>query len=145
MTSPATDSAQRIRLTISITPEVHAVFQRMSAASGMSMSRAMGEWLEDTSEAALFMASKLEEARAAPRLVARELHSYALGLADQTLQLIESVRAGTSGGGAATAAQQAAGRRVPGGSIPPFSNTGGKGPSKVTNRGGKASPKGGRS
>jgi len=58
----------------------------------MSTGRAMGEWLADTIEAASFMAEKLEQARAAPRIVAREMHAYALGLADETGALLEKVR-----------------------------------------------------
>ena len=38
------------------------------------------------------MAEKLEQARAAPRIVAREMHAYALGLADETGALLEKVR-----------------------------------------------------
>jgi hypothetical protein len=89
MTSPTT---QNIRTTITITPEVHSTFQRLSKATGMSMSKALGEWLSDTLEAAEFMAEKVEQARAAPGIVMREMHAYALGLADETGSLLERVR-----------------------------------------------------
>lgn len=52
----------------------------------------MGEWLTDTLEAAEFMAEKVEQARAAPKLVMQEMHAYALGLADETGDLLERIR-----------------------------------------------------
>lgn len=58
----------------------------------MSMSKAMGEWLTDTLDAAQFMAEKVEQARAAPKLVMQEMHAYALGLADETGDLLERIR-----------------------------------------------------
>ena len=73
MTSTPT---KNVRLTISVTPEVHATFQRLSNASGMSISRAMGEWLGDTLDAADFMATTVERARSAPKLVIQELQAY---------------------------------------------------------------------
>ena len=39
-----------IRVTVPVTPEVQAAFQRLAAASGMSTGKAMGEWLADTME-----------------------------------------------------------------------------------------------
>ena len=90
MTSTPTPS--NVRLTISVSPEVHATFQRMAKAGNMSISRAMGEWLGDTIDAAEFMAQKMEQARAAPRLVMAEMHSYALGLADETGDFIQKMK-----------------------------------------------------
>lgn len=87
-----------IRLTITVTPEVHAAFSRLSSASGMSLGRSMGEWLGDTLEAVEFTASKVEEARSAPKKVVREMHAYALGLADETGVLMEQLRQGSAGG-----------------------------------------------
>lgn len=114
-----TDTTERVRLTISVTPEVHAAFTRLAAASGMSLSRAMGEWLQDTLEAVQFTAEKVEQARAAPRLVMREMHAYAQGLADETGLLLERVRK-----------EGAAGKRSAAAPSPPPSNTGGKPPVK---------------
>ena len=89
----------------------------------MSISKAMGDWLADTVEAAQFMAEKMEQARAAPKVVMAEMHAYALGLADETGELINRIRekgrAGRSGSEAG-----AAGPALP---RPPSSNTGGKG------------------
>lgn len=120
MTSTPTEN---VRLTITVTPEVHATFQRLAKGSGMSISRAMGEWLGDTIEAAEFMATKIEQARAAPKIVMQEMHAYALGLADETGALMDTIRRkGSDARLSASAARTA--ERAP---LPPSSNTGGKG------------------
>lgn len=92
MTSTPSPTTEPVRLTITVTPEVHAAFRRLADASGMSMGKAMGEWLGDTLEAVEFMAEKMEQARAAPRLVMQEMHAYALGLADETKQVLANVK-----------------------------------------------------
>lgn len=120
MTSPP--SPQNIRLTITVTPEVHAAFQRFSKASGMSLGRAMGEWLGDTLEAVEFTAGKMEQARAAPGIVMREMHAYALGLADETGAAMEKMR---ERGRSDRAGLVRDGRAGQAGPYPPPSNTGG--------------------
>ena len=92
MTSTSSPTTDPVRLSITVTPEVHAAFRRLADASGMSMGKAMGEWLGDTLEAVEFMAEKMEQARAAPRLVMQEMHAYALGLADETKQVLANVK-----------------------------------------------------
>ena len=93
-----------IRVTVPVTPEVQAAFQRLAAASGMSTGKAMGEWLADTMEGALTMAEMLEKARRAPKQAVSEMHAYALGLADMTSDLMDNLRRRSGGGktGAAT-------------------------------------------
>jgi len=82
----------------------------------------MGDWLGDTLEAAQHMASLMERARAAPKLVTQELHAYALGMADQTQSLMDHVRTlGQADRLAASALAPRAVERVP--EAPP-SNTG---------------------
>lgn len=93
MQSTPTPTEKPIRLTITVTPEVHTVFTRLAKASGMSLGRTMGEWLGDTIEAVSFTAEKVEQARAAPKMVMREMHAYALGLADETGELMRSLSA----------------------------------------------------
>lgn len=93
MASTPSPSPDRIRLTISVSPETHATFQRLAGASNMSIGRAMGDWLADTVEAAEHAAELMEKARAAPKEVMRQVHAYALGLADETGSLLEQVRA----------------------------------------------------
>lgn len=139
MTKPPPPS-ERIRLTISVPVEVHAVFQRMAKASGQSLGVAMGDWLHDTVEAAELMTAMIEKARAAPKQVMRELNALALGYSDETGAALKAMRGATTAAaqfealGAAAGARRAAeplpsGRR---GANPPSSNTGGKGTEKVT-------------
>ena len=87
-----------IRVTVPVTPEVQAAFQRLAAASGMSTGKAMGEWLADTMEGALTMAEMLEKARRAPKQAVSEMHAYALGLADMTSELMQTLRKGSGKG-----------------------------------------------
>lgn len=131
MTSTPT---QNVRLTISVTPEVHATFQRLAKGSSMSISKAMGEWLGDTLEAAEFMAEKVEQARAAPKIVMAEMHAYALGLADETGDLMKRMRAKGSPERRGDAQRLRDGR-----ADPPVGNTGGKGTkhTHTSNRGKK--------
>lgn len=92
MITPPTPTSERTRVTVPVTPEVLEAFQRLAKASGMSTGRAMGDWLADTVDAAQFMAQTMEKARAAPKLVAQELHAYALGLGDETGALLDKLR-----------------------------------------------------
>jgi hypothetical protein len=135
----------KIRMTVPVSPEVQAVFQRLSKATGMSTGRAMGEWLEDTLDGASAMSAMVERARESPKQAVREMHSYALGLTDLTNDLIETVKRGERVGvkGIAPATPSAlpqslseslnkliknTGRRT---LTPPSSNTGGKVPVKA--------------
>lgn len=89
----ATDPAdKRIRLTISVTPEVHEVFSRLASGTSVSIGRTMGDWLGDTIDAAAHTANLVEQARAAPRQVAMQLHAYAQGMAVETGVLLSKVR-----------------------------------------------------
>ena len=123
--------ADRIRLTISVSPEVHAAFTRLAAVSNSSIGREMGDFLGETVDAVQFIAGKMEEARAAPGIVAREMHAYALGLADETGALMAQMRK-------AGAAVRTASAGRPGASVPPSSNTGGKPPRKPSKNPGRA-------
>jgi hypothetical protein len=98
----------------------------------MSVSRAMGDWLADTIDAAQHVTTLMEKARLAPRIVAREMHAYALGLADETAsvlsQMRERGRAAQAGAGATGGAARPS---------PPPGNTGGKVPQEGRRGGGK--------
>lgn len=96
--------SERIRTTISLSPEVHAVFVRMAEAGGTSVSRCMGDWLADTIDGAQFVAMKMEEARKAPKTVMREMRSMAVGLLEEVATFEEGMRRGAVGGRAARAA-----------------------------------------
>ena len=119
MTSTPSTSTEPVRLTITVTPEVHAAFRRLADASGMSMGKAMGEWLGDTLEAVEFMAEKMEQARAAPRLVMQEMHAYALGLADETKQVLANVKERERAARTSAARARTGGPHVPADATPP--------------------------
>lgn len=142
--------AERIRTTISLDPQVHAIFVKMAEAGGVSVSRCMGDWLADTADGAQFVAQKMQEARKAPKQVMREFQAFALGLHDT---ITEEIGRGGGQGDAAEprtvpdtpnaffdeVVRKAKGLPVP--KAPPSSNTGGKSPKK----GPPTSPKGRKS
>jgi hypothetical protein len=114
------------RVSVPIDADTLEVFERLAKAGNMSTGRAMAEWLKDTVEAAELMASTMERARAAPKLVTAELHAMALGFAEQTKELQDKFRKfkgpvldGTDGS-KRSATPGAAGNG------PPSCNTGGK-------------------
>lgn len=127
--------ADRIRTTISLDPDVHAIFVTMAQAAGTSVSRCMGDWLADTAEGAQFVASKMQEARRAPKTVMRELQATAQGLVDaldEQAEVLRRVRADSrmrpaAPGGSTGTAQK-----------PPSSPTGVKSPEKGKSQGRKA-------
>ena len=122
MRTPLPPNSGRIRLTISVTPEVHDTFLLLAEASGTSISRAMGDWLDDTRDGAAFMAQTVQKAREAPRVAARELHAYALGLSEMTGDLLDEIRQkGRAPGLAGDGSAAPAGR---GARTTPPSNTG---------------------
>lgn len=123
------------RVSVPVSAEVLEVFQRLAKAGNMSTGKAMAEWLGDTVEAAEFMAATMEKARAAPKVVMREMHAYALGLADETGELIRQIS--RKGEMERAKAGAVARKRSAGGGdglsdplTPPLSNTGGKVPEK---------------
>lgn len=115
--------SKSVRVTVPVSEEVHEVFKRLARAGNMSTGKAMGEWLKDTVEAAELMASTMERARAAPKIVTAELHAMMLGMTEQTKELAD--RFSKMGSAARSASGSAA---APRGAIPPSSNTGGKVP-----------------
>ena len=125
MNTTTQDKPKVIRMTVPVSAEAHEAFTRISKASGMSVGKAMAEWMDDTLDAATYLAETLEKAREAPRLVAQQLHSYALGLADETGTLLKQVRESSKG---------RAGQGMPGtpasAAAPPSCNTGGKVPQR---------------
>jgi hypothetical protein len=126
-------ATDRIRTTISLDPEVHEIFKRMAEASGMSVSRAMGEWLADTAEGAEFVVAKMVEARKAPMVVMREMQALSKGLSVEVEKTMQEMRQANRQGQ----------RSAPGGSRAasissdaPSSNTGLNSPRKAKSRGG---------
>lgn len=127
-------SRKSVRVSVPVSPEVKAAFERLATAQGSSVASAMSEWLEDTVDAANSMADLLEKARQQPRLVAQQLHGYALGLGDLTVGLLESIRASSAGVAAGPAVPNFMEKR---GVTPPVGNTGGKLPPQPKNKRGK--------
>lgn len=137
MKTKLTPPAKEIRLTIPVSAEVHATFTRIGQAGNVPVGRAMGEWLADTVDAAKHMAHLMEQARSAPAIVARELHSYALGITDITADLMAQLRAKGAADRASGALDESA---APAGTSP-YSNTGGKVSGERTPKGSKGGTK----
>ena len=80
MRKPPTPS-ERIRLTISVTADTHDAFHHYAEAAGVSIGRAMGDWLGEQLSAVTFAALRFEEAREeameAPRSIARAVPGLA--------------------------------------------------------------------
>lgn len=139
----------RIRTTISLDPEVHAIFVRMADAAGTSVSRCMGDWLADTADGAQFVALKMQEARQAPKTVMREMQAAVRGLQDEVDATLTQIRKGPPGHQPGSAQQQArnglagrqavqpAARQAARQGLPPSSNTGGKVPQENPNSRGR--------
>ena len=109
------DKKKPIRTTVPIEPETYAAFKRMSEVSGVSMGRAIGSWLEETKDAALMIALKMEQAKREPARVLRELELMtegAITIADEALTSYRKARD----------AAEKAGKEP----FPPSCNTGGK-------------------
>ena len=121
------------RVSVPVSAEVLVIFERLAKAGNMSTGRAMAEWLADTVEAAELMASTMERARSAPKLVTAELHAMMLGMADQTKELADKYRKfkGPIDGTESGSASEAEPPRPAAAPIPPSCNTGGKLPPKT--------------
>lgn len=109
---------ERIRTTISLSPEAHDVFKRMAEAGNLSTSRCMGDWLADTMEAAEMLTLRMEEAKREPMRVIKELRAMVAGMALTVDDVESEVRASRRMLGA----QRRAAGAMPG--PPPPSNTG---------------------
>jgi hypothetical protein len=64
MSSPP---STRVRFTIAVDPEVYEAFADLAHTSGVSLSRCIGDWLRDTSEAAQMTTLKMQEVRRSPQ------------------------------------------------------------------------------
>lgn len=126
MTKTLSPPTKPPRVSVPVSSEVLVVFERLAKAANMSTGKAMAEWLSDTVEAAELMASTMERARAAPKVVTAELHAMMLGMADQTKELQDKYRKfhGTMEEGPSDRKRSAV--RGPSAHVPPSCNTGGK-------------------
>lgn len=55
------------RVSVPLTADVLAVFERLSAVSGMSVGRSIAEWLKDTAPAAEKFADAVQVSRSMPK------------------------------------------------------------------------------
>lgn len=91
--------AERVRVTVSMDPEVLDVFKRMAESGRMSVGRCIGEWCADTVDGAQFVAQQMERAKKAPQMVMREMQALGAGLQDMVKDTQEQLRARKRGGG----------------------------------------------
>lgn len=140
MNTPPTPKS--IRVTVPVSPEVLALFQRLSKAAGQSVGRSMGGWLEETMDGVVPMIHILERHKQAPKKAIQSLQLYAGTLQDMSNDLFDRVREMPTEGGdraPALAAMQSASDGIQNhmkrGLTPPSSNTGGKGRKTAKNGG----------
>ena len=105
-----------IRTTVSVRPEVHAAFKRLADVQGVSLGRAIGDWLSDTFEVVEMVTAKMQKAKTDPVRVIRELQLLAEGSIDTAADVIDRLR-GLE-------------KELPDDLYPPLCNTGGKVPKK---------------
>lgn len=121
-----------IRVSVPVTPEVLAKFQRFSEASGLSLAKSIADWLKDTASGLDAMTEILEAHKRSPAQAMAKLSTYASVLQDMTSDALEGMRDAPSplGEGAPLAGKSLALARaamVKAAQIPPSGNTGGKG------------------
>ena len=121
---PIPPKPETVRVTVPVTLEVHEAFQRLARASGMSTGKAMGEFLSDMIDSIVYLTQTMERAREAPKVVARELHAYALGIADETGEFMRHITTKGVNDRVASGMRKRP-QSVPVVSTPPPSNTGG--------------------
>ena len=122
------------RISVPVTPEVLAKFERFSKVSGLSVSKSIGDWLRDTVQGLDAMVDILETHKSRPAQAMDMLGRYAAALQDMTDSTITKMKqpqphregdplAGKSLDAAKAAMFKAAKVKI---SItPPSSNTGG--------------------
>lgn len=125
-------NTKTMRVSVPITSDVLAKFQRFSEASGLSVSKSIGDWLRDTAGGLEAMTDILETHRRSPRRAMAQLTTYASALQDMTSMALEGMEKGPSplGEGAPPSGKSLAVARaalVKAAQVPPSSNTGGKG------------------
>ncbi len=80
------------RVSVPLSREALEAFEALAKVQNLSTGKAIAEWLEETIDAVLYLSTLLEEARAAPKLVAQKMHAFALGLADESGALVEQIK-----------------------------------------------------
>lgn len=125
MASRVANLSDRVRVTVSVDPEVLDVYRTMASAAGISLSYCLGEWLADTIDGAQMVASKMQEAKQAPIRVMREMQSILHGAHQEAGEILGKLR--VEGVRSAVAQAGVAPRQA----ITPPSNTGGNSPPRT--------------
>lgn len=131
------------RLSIPVAPETEAAFEKFAAVTGVSVSKAMGEWLNDTVEGVDAMTRMIAGAKGNSMAAARNMSLYAEGLVDQgtavLTELLERAKVEKAAAEAHMAKRERSEARR--GATPPLerpappvSNTGGKVPQNKGSR-----------
>jgi hypothetical protein len=133
-------TSKSVRVTVPVTPEVLALFQRLSLAAGKSVGRLMGEWLDETREGLEPMIEIMLNFKKAPKEAVKALQLHAISINDMAAEAVKDAMLLRSDGApdigrkrSATVSGASAdfiGKR---GLTPPSSNTGGKG-TKTTSK-----------
>lgn len=142
-TPPHPMTTDRVRFTIAVDADVYEAFADLAASSGVSLSRCIGDWLRDTSEAAQMTTIKLNAVRRSPQDAFEAfMREAVVPSVVELLSRPEGLRLRRSSRGDSPASQARGlpsaaephrpvqGRAAAGGS-PPSSNTGGKGDGKT--------------
>ena len=133
-----TPHTSKVRVTVPVSAEVLALFQRLSQASGKSVGRLMGEWLDETRESLEPMIEIMSTFKTAPKAAVEALQLHANALTELSAGVIRDVMAldekGVPKRAVSGSASDAGGpvrdsvySIATGGLTPPSSNTGGKG------------------
>ena len=120
------------RVSVPISAEVLVKFQRFSEASGLSVSKSIGDWLRDTVTGLDAMTDILESHKRSPAQAMEKLTLLASSLQEMTGEAMQSMKSGPSplGEGVPLAGKSLAVAKAAitkAAHIPPSSNTGGKG------------------
>lgn len=137
--------SERIRFTITVTPEVHEAVTRMAAQTGVSLGRCVGDWLQDTLEGMQMVTNSVAQVRQRPRVLMMEMDAVSAHLVESqaswTPQRDASIRVAPLAGRSARerSSEPSASVGVGENPDPPSSNTGGKVPQQRSGRGVKVS------
>jgi hypothetical protein len=132
MNTPPTP--KNIRVTVPVTPDVLAMFQRLSEVAGKSVGRLMGEWLEETRDGLEPMIEIVSSFKTAPKAAVQALQLRANAVAELAQEAVSQAMKlkpdGSLGDGRRAerdGSKRSAVSIAKRGLTPPSSNTGGKG------------------
>lgn len=92
LTPPSPPRGRTTRVSVPVTPEVLAKFQRFSDASGLSLGKSMGDWLRDTVQGLDAMTEILEAHKRKPAEAMAKLHGLSASLQAVTDEAMANMR-----------------------------------------------------